>query len=480
MSPGAIALNRFGLGARPSQSAPTDAKAWLRTQLARFEPRPQALVSVPPRDRVVAQLADYMSEQRMEARAKRQAAMQPAAMPAGASQDGLPDSARKFFRQSIRQDYLVMNGARMSAALTSETPFVERLVHFWANHFAISADKLPVVGLAGLLEFEAIRPHVLGKFSDMLLAVEQHPAMLIYLDQAQSIGPNSGAGQLATMRGQQKRGLNENLAREIMELHTLGVRTGYSQADVTEFARALTGWTVGGLAQGPARRLLGETAPGEFQFAEILHEPGERVIIGRRYAQDGEAQARAVLLNLAANPATAEHLATKLTRHFAGDDPPPAMVERLTQAYLRSSGDLPTVYRAIIDSPEAWATRPLKFKTPWEWSVSALRAVGQQQAEPQMAANLLNQLGQPTWRPGSPAGYDDIAASWAAPEALMLRVEVAQRIAERAASSIDARKLAETLFPGSLSDATRTAIARAESPAEGLALLLVSPEFVRR
>lgn len=480
MSPKAIALNRFGLGARPSQPAPADAKAWLRAQLGRFQPRPQALASVPPRDHVVAQLADYMTHQRMEARAKRQAAMQPAAMQTGAGQDGLTDSARKFLRKSIRQDYLVMNGARMSAALESDTPFVERLVHFWANHFAISADKLPVIGLAGLVEFEAIRPHVLGKFSDMLLAVEKHPAMLIYLDQAQAIGPNSRAGQVAAMRGRQKRGLNENLAREIMELHTLGVRTGYSQADVTEFARALTGWTVGGLAQGPARRLLGETAPGEFQFAEMLHEPGERVIMGRRYGQDGEAQARAVLLNLAANPATAKHVATKLTRHFAGDDPPPAMVERLTQAYLRSGGDLPAVYRAIIDSPEAWAARQVKFKTPWEWSVSALRAVGQQQAEPQVTANLLDQLGQPTWRPGSPAGYDDIAASWAAPEALMLRVEVAQRIADRAASSIDARALAETLFPGSLSEATRTAIARAESPAEGLALLLVSPEFVRR
>ena len=480
MSPGAIALNRFGLGARPSQPTPADPKAWLRTQLARFEPRPQALASVPPRDKVVAQLADYMAEQRMEAQAKRQAMAQPAAMQTDANQDGLPDSARKFLRQSIREDYLVMTGARMSAALTSETPFVERLVHFWANHFAISADKLPVVGLAGLLEFEAIRPHVLGKFPDMLLAVEQHPAMLIYLDQAQSIGPNSRAGQFIAMRGQQKRGLNENLAREIMELHTLGVRTGYSQADVTEFARALTGWTVGGLAQGPAKRLLGDTTPGQFQFAEMLHEPGERTIMGKRYAQDGQAQARAVLADLAANPATARHLATKLTRHFAGDDPPPAMVGRLTQAYLRSGGDLPIVYRAIIDSPEAWAAGPLKFKTPWEWSVSALRAVGQQQAEPQMAANLLNQLGQPTWRPGSPAGYDDIAASWAAPEALMLRVDVAQRIADRAAASVDARALAEKLFPGSLSEGTRTAIARAESPAEGLALLLVSPEFVRR
>lgn len=482
MLPTAIALNRFGLGARLSQSAPADPKAWLRAQLERFEPRPEAFAAVPPRGKVVDQLADYMAEAKAERQLKRQPLQQPAAMTTAdpKTPDGLPDSATKFLRQSIRDDYLVMIGARMSSALTSDTPFVERLVHFWANHFAISADKLPVIGLAGLLEFEAIRPHVLGRFSDMLLAVEQHPAMLIYLDQAQSIGPNSPAGQRIAARGGQKRGLNENLAREIMELHTLGVRTGYTQADVTEFARALTGWTVSGIARGPAARLLGQGAPGEFEFAEMLHEPGERVIVGKRYGQDGEAQGRAVLMDLAASPATAKHTATKLTRHFAGDDPPPAMVDRLTQAHLRSGGDLPTVYRAIIDSPEAWAARPVKFKTPWEWSVSGLRAVGQQQAEPQMAAALLNQLGQPTWRPGSPAGFDDIAASWAAPEALMLRVEAAQRIADRAGSAVDARVLAEKLFPGSLSEATRTSIARAESPAEGLALLLVSPEFVRR
>lgn len=476
----AIALNRFGLGARPSQPAPNDPKAWLRSQLGKFDPRPQALASVPARDKVVAQLGDYMAEAKLDRQAKRQ--LQPASMTSsiGAAQDQLPDSARKFLRQSVRDDYLVMTGARMSAALTSDTPFVERLVHFWANHFAVSADKLPVIGLAGLLEFEAIRPHVLGKFSDMLLAVEQHPAMLLFLDQAQSIGPSSRAGQFIAMRGGQKRGLNENLAREIMELHTLGVRTGYTQADVTEFARALTGWTVSGLAQGPARRLLRESTPGEFQFAELIHEPGDRVIMGRRYAQDGQAQARAVLMELAASPATAKHIASKLARHFAGDDPPQAMVDRLAQVYLRSAGDLPTLYEAIIESPEAWASQPVKFKTPWEWSVSALRAVGQQQVQPQMAAGLLNQLGQPTWRPGSPAGFDDIAASWAAPEALMLRVEAAQRIAERAGSSVDARALAEKLFPASLSESTRTAIARAESPAEGLALLLVSPEFVRR
>ena len=264
-----------------------------------------------------------------------------------------------------------------------------------------------------------------------------------------------------------------------MELHTLGVRTGYTQADVTEFARALTGWTVSGLGRGPASRLIGGS-PGQFQFAEILHEPGARTIIGKTYRQNGEDQAKAVLLDLAANPATAKHLSTKLARHFAGDDPPPALVERLSKAYLASGGDLPTLYRTLIDSPEPWAPHPLKFKNPWEWSVSALRAVGSSQVEPMMAANLLRQLGQPTWQPGSPAGWDDIAASWAGPDALVRRVEVAQRIADKTGSAVDARALAEKLFPQSLSQTTRTAIARAESPAEGLALLLVSPEFVRR
>ena len=478
----AIALNRFGLGASPTDRVPVDPKEWLLGQFERFEPRPEALVTVPGRDEVVKQLGDYLAQAKMERQAERQ--LQPAAMMSAASAkptDGLlPEPARNFLRKSIRDDYVVMNGARLSSALTASAPFVERLVHFWANHFAVSADKLPVVGLSGLLEFEAIRPHVLGKFSDLLLAVEKHPAMLLFLDQAQSIGPDSQADRLIGLRGGKPRGLNENLAREIMELHTLGVRTGYTQADVTEFARALTGWTVAGLGQGPGARLLGNAPPGQFQFASLIHEPGDRMIMGRRYVGEGEAQARSILLDLAANPATARHLATKLARHFAGDEPPAPMVERLSEAFMRSGGDLPTVYRAILDSPEAWAPHPLKFKTPWEWSVSALRALDQHDLEPQMAAQLLNQLGQPTWKPGSPAGYDDIAASWAAPEAIMRRVEIAQRLADRAGTSTDARALAEKVLPGALGEATRTAISRAESPAEGLALLLVSPEFLRR
>jgi uncharacterized protein (DUF1800 family) len=476
-----IALNRFGLGARPDDPQPADPKRWLLQQLDRFEVRPQPLAQVPTRAAVVDQLAQYLDAQRVAAQAKRQplqASMSTAPMPQPDATKQ-PDPLKRYLRQSIRDDYVTMNAARVDAALTSGTPFVERLVHFWANHFSVSVDKLPVIGLAGLLEFEAVRPHVLGKFSDMLLAVEQHPAMLLYLDQAQSIGPDSPAGERIAMRGGKQRGLNENLAREIMELHTLGVRTGYSQVDVTEFARALTGWMVSGIGRGPAARMIGG-APGQFQFAAMLHEPGARMIVGKRYDQAGEQQARAVLLDLAASPATARHLSTKLARHFAGDDPPPALIDRLSKAYLASGGDLPTIYRALIESPEPWAARPLKFKTPWEWTVSASRAVGLKSLEAGPATGLLKQLGQPTWQPGSPAGWDDIAASWAGPDALVRRVEVAQRFGDRAASSVDARALAEKLFPDSLSDATRTAIARAESPAEGLALLLVSPEFVRR
>lgn len=245
----------------------------------------------------------------------------------------------------------------------------------------------------------------------MLAAVEQHPGMLVYLDQVRSIGPGSEMGQLARRRGG-RRGLNENLAREILELHTLGVNGGYTQADVTELARALTGWTVSGMARGPVGRSIVQASQrGSFAFADALHEPGARRILGRTYAQPGERQAHAALADLARHPSTARHLATKLSRHFAGDDPPPAMVERLARAYQSSGGDLPTVYRAIINSPEAWAERPVKFKTPWEWTVSSFRALGARQVSPKVAATLLRELGQPTWQPGSPAGYADIAAN---------------------------------------------------------------------
>ncbi|HEU5481498.1 MAG TPA: DUF1800 domain-containing protein [Sphingomicrobium sp.] len=481
MNAAAIALNRFGLGARADDTPPADARRSLLQQFTRFDPRPDVIASVPPRGELARQLADYAQESRAE-RDRRKTSMRNASMPEPGDEQmsELPDSAKRYLKRGIREHYLVMNSARLASALSTGAPFVERLVHFWANHFAVSADKLAIVGYSGLLEFEAIRPHVLGRFADMLVAVEQHPAMLLYLDQAQSLGPSSRAARFGRKRSL-ARGLNENLAREILELHTVGVHAGYAQADVTEFARALTGWTIGGIARGRIARLLGDSVPpGNFLFAEIMHEPGDRTIMGRRYAQAGEAQGRAILSDLAAHPATARHLATKLARHFAGDVPPPAMVGRLERAYLESGGDLPTLYRATIESPEAWADRPLKFKTPWEWTVSALRGLSVKSLPEKIAAATLKELGQPTWQPGSPAGWDDIAASWAGPDALVRRVEVAERIADKAGPLIDPRAVAGHLLPGSLGESTRAAIAQAESPQQGLALLLVSPEFLRR
>jgi uncharacterized protein (DUF1800 family) len=474
----AIALNRFGLGARAGEAAPADPKNWLIGQLKQFDPNPPAIAAAPTRTSIAGHLADYLAELR-DMRQQGSGVGRGEDNP-DADQKQAMQAVKKDQRQAGRADYLALAGARATAALTSSTPFVERLTHFWANHFAVSADKITVIGLAGLLEFEAIRPNLMGKFSDMVLAVEQHPAMLLYLDQAQSIGPDSLVGERIAARGQRKAGLNENLAREIMELHTLGVRTGYTQADVTEFARALTGWTVSGIGRGPGARLLGVADnPGQFAFLPAVHQPGTRTIIGKTYPESGEAQARAVIMDLCASPATATHIATKLARHFAGDTPPTALVQRLSDDFHRSGGDLPSLYRTLINSPELWTAPATKFKNPWDWMISSSRGLGLNQLQGQQVAGLMQQLGQPVWRPGSPAGYDDLDASWAGPDALVRRVEAAERLAARV-PQIDARALAPQLLPGTLTPATAQAIARADSPAQATALLLVAPEFMRR
>lgn len=474
MSEASIALNRFGMGARANETAPAAPRRMLIEQLERFAVLPPALAAYPRTPALAADLAAAYDAVQMQTRAARRD---------GQNADAVTQEARQAARQRGRDYYRQAVGVRAQAAVASDTPFVERLVHFWANHFAVSADKQIMVGLTGGFEFDAIRPHVLGTFRDMLHAVERHPAMLLYLDQAQSVGPNSPVGQRFAQReqGQRRLGLNENLAREILELHTLGVRSVYGQADVTEFARAMTGWTVAGLGRGQGARLAQASGQaGTFAFAPRIHEAGQRTIVGKRYDQQGEKQAAAVLDDLAVHPATAKHIATKLARHFAGDEPPAALVGKLESAFLKSGGDLPTVYRALIDAPEAWVAQPVKFKTPWEWSVSTMRALGTQEVPAQAVIGLMDQLGQPVWRPGSPAGYDDIAASWAGPDAVMRRVEAAERFASRTRETIDGRTRAAQLFPDALSASTAQAIARAESPAQSVALMLVSPEFLRR
>lgn len=471
----AIAANRFGLGVRPDSALPAKPAQALLGQIDRFDPKPAAIAALPNRAELITSLQE-LRELAQEKKSSGDAAMSDA-------DTAVAEKRFDGYRKSVREHYSSAVGARLQLAIASENDFAERLVHFWSNHFAVSIDKVAIVGLAGNYEFEAIRPNIFGKFGDLLGAAVRHPAMLLYLDQAQSIGPDSFLAKRVNARRDADLGLNENLAREVLELHTLGVRTVYTQDDVTEFARALTGTTVSGLARGPIRKLVdGNTTPGETVFVEAIHQPGTRRVIGRSYAQAGAGQAKAILSDLATHPATAKHIAAKLACHFVADTPPASLVAKLEADFLRTGGDLPSLYRTLLSAPETWAASGTKFKTPWEWTVSALRAlnVKEMPGKQQAAVGLFTQMGQPVWRPGSPAGFGDQAKDWAGPAALMRRVETAGRFAKLAGGRIDARKLAEAILPGTLDPHTAEHIARAESPEQGLALLLVAPEFLRR
>lgn len=472
MTPTSIAFNRFGLGARPDDRITGDPKAWLEDQIGRYVARPRSLAAMVPTAEGAAVVAQFMDQRQEKRRRKRRDDGEDDAQD-GEQMRRTARPERREYGHKINAFLSASSTARLNAALVTDTPFAERLVFFWANHFAISTKSPINRAIGGGYELDAIRPHINGRFRDLLRAAEQHPAMLVYLNQIKSVGPDSPAGR--SRAGKAGGGLNENLAREILELHTLGVRSGYGQADVTEFARALTGWTAVGIARGEA-----EGTPGAFHFAPGRHQPGARTILGKSYPEGGREQGEAVLDDLARHPATARHVAEKLARHFAGNPAPPAMVDRLAAAYTRSDGDLPTIYRALIASPEAWVDRPLRFRTPWEWAIATMRATGTREVATATASELMEQLGQRTWRPKQPSGWDDDDAAWAAPDALMRRVEAAERLAAAKADPVDARRLAETLYPGALSSTTAQALQRADSPAQGLALLFVSPEMMRR
>ncbi len=467
-----LAQNRFGLGIRPGERSIDNPQRWLEGQLRGFDPNPRAISRLPGRRAIAEELIEF----RMKSRALRQSK----AMDDGQSQN---QKTVKQARRSIRQNYIDAAGARFDLALNSRTPFAERLTHFWSNHFAISADKSRVFAFAGDYEFRAIRPNIMGKFGDLLSAAVLHPAMLFYLDQHTSLGPNSPTGTRARRRNpNRKAGLNENLAREILELHTLGVRSVYTQADVLAFAKALTGWTVVDRSGGPGRR-RGEyaNAEGETRFLMALHEPGSQQILGRSYGSDGAAQSKAVLADLAVHPATAKFIATKLARHFVADTPPASLVTKLEQTFLETGGDLSSLYRTLITAPESWQAQPAKFKTPWDWTVSTYRALGTTNLpENRRAVQLFDQLGQPIWRPGSPAGFADQAQDWASPDALMRRVKLADRLASQISDDQIPLELAQTALSDALAPATRQAIVTADSPGQAVALLLVSPEFMRR
>ncbi len=422
------ALIRFGLGRRAAEPLPEDPAAWLRGQLAAADPGPPG-----------PSLADGFAALRQDRENR--------------PPPGAPRQAALLFRGEA--------DALMAHALATPTPFRERLVWFWANHFSVSLRGGRTGAFGGDFVRTAIRPNATGRFGDMLLAVMRHPAMLTYLDNARSTGPNSPAG-LRTGKG-----LNENLARECLELHTLSPASGYTQADVTSFARILTGWSVSN----------GQPEPAGFAFRPQLHEPGGQALLGQAFP-DGEAGGVAALAFLAAHPATHRHLAAKLVRHFVADDPAPADVRRVEAALRDTDGDLGQAAAALVALPAAW--QPLaKLRTPQDYVLAALRAADLPPDGRPDAVAALRALGQPLFGAPFPIGWPDQAADWAGPEAMMRRVDWAYGLGGQAAA-LDPAAVAEASLGPLLAPATADAIRGAGSRRDGLTLLFTSPEFQRR
>jgi uncharacterized protein (DUF1800 family) len=464
------ALNRFGLGARRGERTRiTDERGWLRAQLEGDAP------TVPA--------------------------------PEGASPAAISDAVRGFRalgqgdeqeRREARQRLVQLGTTEVREALntrvTTDRPFVERLVAFWSNHLCVSTGgKILVTPFAGSYEREVIRPHVLGRFEDMVMASAKHPAMLVYLDNFQSIGPSSPGARAGGRGNGQRRGLNENYARELLELHTLGVNGGYTQQDVQELARILTGWSVNALGPGargaqgrPARRLgrgqvtaqpIDANGAIGFAFQPLLHEPGSKTVLRERYNEAGVAEGERAIRALCRHPSTATFVATKLVTHFVSDEPPATALERVAKAFRSSDGDLKTVARALTDEPDAWREDTRKFRTPQDWFVAVLRAFDTRE----VAANapvLLRQLRQPFWSPASPKGFGDAMQEWADPDSLLNRGELARTISRQPAlRDLDPRALLEVVDVPSGNPLHGLLADNSIPSAERLALAIAGPAF---
>ncbi len=459
---GAIAAHRFGLGEPSLEAVGGDPQAWLSAQIGPADaPLGTGLLGT----------AAALDNVATELRARRTARAAPPDSAASA-----PDLAG-LYREVIAADVR----SRLLTAASTTRPFAERLQLFWANHFTVSLAKGSVRGLVGAFERDAIRPNIAGNFETLLWAATTHPAMLRYLDNTQSAGPRSSVVAREARRaarleeGPRVSGLNENLAREVLELHTLGAdsargpRPVYTQADVTSFARVLTGWRVPLQTGDPTR-----------PFDPNWHEPGMKTVLGKAYPEGPEAL-RLVIHELAQHPATARFVATKLARHFIADEPPAALVDRLTLAYQRGNADLAGVYRELVRSPEAWLVQPAKLKTPEEFVLSAARVLRFDQRVFERGDALgIVALGQRVQGAPSPAGWSDRADDWLGPDAVWKRVEWSTRTANRLGNRVDARQLAAQSLGPLLSADTRTQIERAADGPQALALLLMAPEFQRR
>ena len=384
------------------------------------------------------------------------------------------DPAKKpQYREALRlSDRAALAAAKVSFARAIDNPdgFRERLVRFWADHFSTSAKNRQTHLLPGTLIEDAIRPNITGRFADMLKAVTLHPAMLVYLDQVLSVGPNSKAGR------KRDKGLNENLARELLELHTLGVDAGYSQADVRQMAELLTG-----LAVDPEKG---------FVFQDRWAEPGAETVLGVPYSGQGTAPILQALDDLAMRPETAGHVAQQIAVHFVSDSPDADLVAHTRAAYLKTGGDLMAVYAALLDHPAAWAADAAKIRQPFDFMVASLRALGvsggdiialDDKSFQRFIANPMTAMGQPLPGPPGPDGWPEEAAAWINPAGLAARINWAMDMPVQLLTGLpDPKMLAARALGPRASEPLIWAATRAETQREGVGLVLASAEFNRR
>lgn len=477
------ALNRLGYGPRPADAAAIAAEGagpWLERFLAeQLEPRrlplPSSLTAkLDGLEALTLSQAELFGRYREAVQAAREARREKAQGMA-ADADAL-NAVREKVRPLVAQAATV----RLSRALQSPAQLEEVLTEFWFNHFNVFAGKNAVGVLLADYEQRAIRPHVLGRFRDMLGATARHPAMLIYLDNAQSVvagyQPPARARRFLERRPELKArapaGLNENYARELMELHTLGVDGGYTQRDVTELARMLTGWGL------DTRKALAGGQGDLFAFDAHKHDAGTKTWLGETIRGGGLGEGEHALDVLARHPATARHLAFKFAQAFVADEPPASLVTKLADNFQATGGDLREFTRTLIRSDEFWRREAYqaKFKTPYQYLVSSLRALDLQPANLQNLLGALAQAGQPLFGAATPDGYKNTAAAWRNPEALTQRVQLATTLGQR--SGVSAERLSATLG-ASLSEPTRRTLAT-EPAGQQVALLLASPDFMKR
>ena len=461
-----IATNRFGMGAQPGEidSARLNPKEWLINSLSNITPPKEAPTSI----RMLQAWKQLNHLKKLQKRINEQKS-QNLKRPKQLSKE----QQEKIKLLAAGNLLKTNSGLIVKESIQSNHSINFRLLDFFSNHFSVSAHSTSLRFLAPTFDWEAIAPNLTGPFSKMLTSAVSHPAMLLYLDNNNNAGPNS-----LKAKKNSSIGLNENLAREILELHTMGVNSDYTQQDIQELAKAITGWS-----SIKKSKIVKNSIKQAFLYRENYHEPGDRKILGKVYKEvkGSNQQAISILTDLANHPKTANHICTKLARHFTKDEPDISLIKEMTSTWLKTNGTIKSVMETMILSKSSWQSETLKFKSPREFLISAYRTI------PDISKTLENKdyydnlkhLRQEPYSAGSPDGFGDTKSTWDSSDELFNRIDWCTHFSSRLKqpSSLELLKIA---LGNSISTNSLKVIQRAESQRQAVSLLLMSPEFLYR